>query len=157
MRMNLARLISGGSVTVVGTVAAQDAADYQPVVSTPEAALQSAAVWACCRVIANSIATLPRYVLEETDSGKTKAANHPLWKILTRQPNPAMTTEQWLVATMNHLLLQGNAFTFVDRINGTVQGLWPMTPTDLEITLLPDRTLQYVFKRTGEPFAIPAN
>jgi len=157
-RRTFGRLISGGSITVVreaGTASAHDVDDLLGGYGTPESALRSAAVWACCRVIANSISTLPLHIFEETDTGKVKAYKHPLYKYITSQPNPMMTTQQWIGPTMIHLLLQGEGFTFIDKLDGQVIGLWPMTPADVDVTIGPDRMAAYVFKRSSEPFTIP--
>jgi HK97 family phage portal protein len=108
-------------------------------------ALQSAAVWACCRLIANSIASLPSAVFEETDLGKVKAFDNPLYSTLTKSPNNMMTASQWMQPTMMSLLLWGNAFTWKDTIGGEVVGLWPLNPSRVQIVLLFDGTLGYVY------------
>ncbi len=108
-------------------------------------ALQSAAVWACCRLIANSIASLPSAVFEETAEGKVKAYNNPLYRVLTQSPNLMMTASQWMQPTMMSLLLWGNAFTWKDRIGGEVVGLWPLNPSRVQILLLMDGTLGYYY------------
>ena len=108
-------------------------------------ALQSAAVWACCRVIANSIASLPSNVFEETAQGKIKATGNPLYGTLTRSPNNTMTASQWMQPTMMSMLLWGNAFTWIDRIGGEVTGLWPLNPSRVQIMLMQDGTLGYYY------------
>jgi len=114
-------------------------------------ALTSAAVWSCCRIISNSIATLPAHVFEETPDGKQKAVDHPLYPVLTTTPNPAMTTKQFFDATMLHLLLWGNAFTHVVRnANGDVLSLWPLLPAEVRWEYRDDRTLDYYYPRGSE-------
>jgi HK97 family phage portal protein len=108
-------------------------------------ALQSAAVWACCRLIANSIASLPSAVLKETEAGKVKAFDNPLYSILTKSPNTMMSASQWMQPTMMSLLLWGNAFTWIDRIDGEIVGLWPLNPARVQIVLLFDGTLGYYY------------
>src|SRR5215471_2960304 len=84
--------------------------------TNPSLAFRSAAVWACCNLLSKAVATLPAQILEDTPSGKTPAPGHALYSILSRSPNPMMTLQQWLQPTMLHLLLWGNAFTYVDRL-----------------------------------------
>ncbi len=110
---------------------------------TVNQALQSAAVWACVRLIANSIASLPSSVFEETLQGKVKAYANPLYRILCQSPNAMMTASQWMQPTMMSLLLWGNAFTWKDRMEGEVVGLWPLNPSRVQIVLLFDGTLGY--------------
>ena len=45
-------------------------------------ALQVSVVYACVRILAESIAALPLHVYEYKDGGKERAINHPLYFIL---------------------------------------------------------------------------
>ena len=55
-----------------------------------KAAMQIPTVYACVRLLAESIAALPLHLYRMTDDNgnKEKARDHPLYKILYRQPNP---------------------------------------------------------------------
>ena len=57
-------------------------------------AMQIATVYACVRLLAESVASLPFHLYHMTDDegGKEKAKDHPLYKILYRQSNPEMTS-----------------------------------------------------------------
>lgn len=59
-----------------------------------KAAMQIPTVYACVRLLAESIAALPLHLYRMTDDNgnKEKARDHPLYKILYRQPNPEMTS-----------------------------------------------------------------
>ena len=46
---------------------------------------------------------------------KEKARDHPLYKILYRQPNPEMTSFVFWETLMTHLLLWGNAYAQIVR------------------------------------------
>ena len=121
--------------------------------TTPEAAyaLQSSAVWACCALISKSIAALPAHIYESTPTGKVAALDHPYYSMLTSQPNPSMTSSQYLQTTLMHLLLWGNAFTFLDRIGGEVIGMWPLLPGRVRIMYIGDNMVQYAyFDREGK-------
>lgn len=154
-------LIAGGSVRLYREGAKGDVREVDRIGTdqilpyNSQMALTSSAVWACVRLIANAICTLPVHIFRETEIGKVKASDHPLYRTLCRQPNPMMTTQQWLEPTMVHLLLWGNAFTFIDRIDDEIIGLWPIQPDDIEMTVGEDRRLTYIFKRTQKPFAFP--
>ena len=57
--------------------------------------MQIATVYACVRLLAESVAGLPLHLYEYTDEAeqnKQKAKEHPLYKILYRQPNDEMTS-----------------------------------------------------------------
>ena len=59
-----------------------------------KAAMQIPTVYACVRLLAESIAALPLHLYRVTDDNgnKEKARDHPLYKILYRQPNPETTS-----------------------------------------------------------------
>ena len=58
----------------------------------PFTAMQQSAVYACIKVLAESVAQLPLHLYERTEHGKEPAVQHPLYKVLHDQPNPEMTS-----------------------------------------------------------------
>ena len=48
----------------------------------PFTAMQQSAVYACIKVLAESVAQLPLHLYERTEHGKEPAAQHPLYKVL---------------------------------------------------------------------------
>ena len=85
----------------------------------PRNAVQVSAVYACVRVIAETIASLPLGVYESTDSGSSKATEHPLYRLLHDEPNPEMTSFVWRETMLTHLLLYGNAYCQIIRSGRT--------------------------------------
>ena len=83
-----------------------------------KAAMQIPTVYACVRLLAESIAALPLHLYRMTDDNgnKEKARDHPLYKILYRQPNPEMTSFVFWETLMTHLLLWGNAYAQIVRV-----------------------------------------
>lgn len=70
-------------------------------------AMQIVTVYACVRLLSNTIAGLPLHLYRYTGDGedKERATDHPLYKILYRQPNPEMSSFSFWEALMCHLLL----------------------------------------------------
>jgi HK97 family phage portal protein len=118
------------------------------------AALASAAVWACCRLISTSLASLPVDLFKLTPTGKQKATTHPLYMLLTQSPNPMMPMQQWIQPTLLGLLLFGNAYTWVDRINGEVVGIWPLNSARVSMVLNLDGTFSYYYSDMRGKFNI---
>jgi len=54
-------------------------------------ALQATAVYACVRILAETVASLPLPLYRRLDRGKEKALKHPLYSLLHDLPNPDMT------------------------------------------------------------------
>lgn len=113
-----------------------------------KSALQIATVYACVRLLAETVASLPLHLYRYTDKGdgKERATDHPLYKILYRQPNPEMTSFSFREALMTHLLLWGNAYAQIvrDGKNG-VLGLYPLLPENVEIDRAENGELYYIY------------
>ena len=59
---------------------------------TERTAMQTTAVYACVRIISETVASLPIHLYEYTDSGKERAFTHPLYRLLHDIPNPEMNS-----------------------------------------------------------------
>lgn len=70
--------------------------------------LQLSAVWACVRLIAETISTLPLQVYERTPAGRKTADNHPLYSIIHTQPNADSTATVFWEAMIVAMLMGGN-------------------------------------------------
>ena len=99
--------------------------------------MQIATVYACVRLLAESVAGLPLHLYQYTDEAeqnKKKAKNHPLYKILYRQPNDEMSSFTFRETMMTHLLLWGNAYAQIIRDGrNNVLGLYPLQPDQMEV------------------------
>ena len=91
-------------------------------------AMQISTVYACVRLLADSVAQLPLHLYKVTGpDGQEKAINHPLYKILFREPNPEMTSFSFWEAVMTHLLLWGNSYSQIVRDGkNAVLGIYPL-------------------------------
>ena len=74
---------------------------------TAQTAIQLSTVYACVRVISETVASLPLGVYEATDDGNQKAAEHPLYRLLHDEPNTKMTSFVFREVMLTHLLLYG--------------------------------------------------
>ena len=110
-------------------------------------ALQVSVVYACVRILAESIAALPLHVYEYKDGGKERAINHPLYFILHDAPNSEMTSFSFREVLMTHLLLHGNCYSLIVRDKaGRVRELCPLSPK--RMTLERDDNGLIVYKYT---------
>ena len=91
-------------------------------------AMQTSAVYACVRVISESVASLPLHVYKyNKNGGKEKAIDHPLYHLLHDEPNPEMTAYSFFEVALTHLLLWGNSYSQIIRNGkGEVLGLYPL-------------------------------
>ena len=98
-------------------------------------AMQMTAVYACVRILSESIAGLPVHLYKYREDGsKEKAIDHPLYRILHDEPNPEMTSFVFRETLMTHLLLWGNAYAQIIRNGkGQVLGLYPLMPNRMTV------------------------
>ena len=107
-------------------------------------AMQNSAVYACVKVIAESIAGLPLHVYEYKDGGKEKAVKHPLYFLLHDAPNDEMTSFTFRETMLTHLLLRGNAYAQIFRNNaGKVISLYPLLASKMAVERNDAGELQY--------------
>ena len=78
-------------------------------------AMTISAVYACVRVLAESVAALPLHVYADNGENKERALNHPLYPLLHNAPNVDMTSFVFREVLMSHLLLYGNAYAQIIR------------------------------------------
>ena len=114
-------------------------------------ALQTTAVYACVRILSETIASLPLHVYRYTEGGKTKDTEHVLYTLLHDEPNPDMTSFVFRETLMSHLLIWGNAYAQIlrDR-SGQVIGLYPLLPDQMSVHRSEKGKLYYVYNRYEE-------
>ena len=130
-----------GSIFVFGRAQSGENVDEK-------SALQIATVYACVRLLAETIASLPLHLYRYTEdgAGKEKAMDHPLYRILYRQPNPEMTSFTYRETILTHLLLWGNSYSQIIRDGkNNVLGLYPLLPENVEVDRAESGELIYVY------------
>ena len=96
--------------------------------------MATSAVYACVRVLSETIASLPLHVYRRTGQGKEKAMDHNLYYLLHDEPNREMTSFVFRETLMGHLLLWGNAYAQIIKDGrGKVIGLYPLLPDRMEV------------------------
>jgi HK97 family phage portal protein len=127
---------------------------------TARTAIHVSAVYACVRVIAETIASLPLQVFEETSTGSLKAYKHPLYRLLHDEPNQEMTSFVLRETLLSHLLLWGNAYCQIVRNGrGQIMSLYPLLPERMTVDRDEKGNLTYAYT-TGDGKVIkvhPAN
>jgi len=119
-------------------------------------ALQTSAVYACIRVLAEGIAALPLHTYRHTSQGKEKALDHHLYHLLHSEPNPEMTSFVFRETLMGHLLLWGNAYAQIIRDGrNRVTALYPLLPDRMEVAREGGQ-LVYHYNKEGEVYRLPA-
>src|ERR1039458_4060097 len=111
---------------------------------SPGSATRLAAVFACTRVCAETLASLPVGIYRERKSGGRDAAtDHPAQELFLT-PNPWQTGMEFFEMMQAHLELRGNAYALKVTGNGrAIDQLIPLHPDRVRVYLLPDNRLRY--------------
>ena len=132
---------------------------------TAESAMQISAVFACVRVIAETIASLPCIIYRREGAAKDAAPDHPLYPLLHDiGPTPWLSAPEFWENAIGHNVLRGNAYNFIAR-NGAdkIAGIVPLNPKNVEVKVRMDsyETASIVYKYTtpdsGKSVEIPAD
>ncbi len=116
-------------------------------------AMQTTAVYACVRILAEAVACLPLHLYRHRgDGGKERAVGHSLHYLLHTEPNPEMTSFAFRETLMSHLLLWGNAYAQIVRDGaGRVLALYPLLPSKMIVDRTPAGQLFYEYRPDTGP------
>ena len=114
-------------------------------------AMQTTAVYACVRILSETLAALPLQLYRYTPGGKERVYDHPLYHLLHDEPNPEMTSFIFRETLMSHLLIWGNAYAQIirDRL-GRVQGLYPLRPDKMTVCRDDRGKIFYLYTKTSD-------
>lgn len=115
-----------------------------------DAALQLSAVWACVRLISETIATLPiGFYLRKPDGSRKMATAHGLYSILHSQPNANMAAITFWEAVVASMLLWGNTYVEIKRMGERVVALNFLMPDRMKVTKGDRGLLKYEYTDYG--------
>jgi len=123
-----------------------------------QSAIQVSAVYACVRVIAETVASLPLHVFKVTDNGSEKAAEHTLYRLLHDEPNREMTSFILRETMLTHLLLWGNSYSQIIRTGrNQIDSLYPLLPDHMEVDRDSNGKLTYTYTTSeGKTYRLAA-
>ena len=120
-----------------------------------ETALNHSVVWACNRIISESIGYIPAILIRASGNEKKPAEDHPMYAAMKMAPNDEITAQGFTEMLTSHCLLQGNAYAQIVRRSGT--GTAISLNHLLPQSVFPDRErdgakrLVYVLKNGTDP------
>lgn len=114
---------------------------------TAGSALRLSTVWACVRLLAETIATLPIGFFERNADGTRKPANdHALYRLLHSQPNAEMTAVQFWEVVVASMLLWGNAYVEKIMSGRRIVSLDFLLPDRISIRRLDNGEREYRYR-----------
>lgn len=107
-------------------------------------------VYTCCRILCDSIASLPCLVYKQTSTGKQLDTDNSLLHLLSVEANPETSAYSFFEALILHLHLRGNAYAQIERdFAGNPVAFWNLDPRKTEPVRLDNGSLAYK-TRDGE-------
>lgn len=103
---------------------------------TVEKSLRLVPVFSAVNLLASAVGTLPLRVYKSLpDGGKELAPQHRASRLLTVQPNPLTSADEFFESITAGVLLWGNAFILkeFDETNQNLKYLWPISPSRVRV------------------------
>jgi HK97 family phage portal protein len=123
-----------------------------------DTALKLSVVFACVRVLAETMATLP-FVLyrEKKGGGKDVITDHWLYELLAKRSNRWQNSFEWREMEQGHIALRGTGYNrIVANSRGEIQELQPLHPDRVKVEVLPNGTYRYRVKHpNGQDEILP--
>lgn len=110
---------------------------------TFDSAMQLSAVWACVKLLSETVSSLPLNIYRKTDDGRKIDDRHPLSILLAGKVNKWQNKIEFFETVMLNLITQGNAYCVIERHAGRIVGLVPIMSNQVEPMLLADGSLVY--------------
>lgn len=102
-------------------------ADTGPAVTT-DTAQNYSGVWACAKIISESMACMPAHVVERGATWR-REVDHPVARLLNRRPNDEVDAAAYRESLIRDLLFHGNHYAEIERTRGgEVIALWRLDP-----------------------------
>lgn len=144
---NLPQRIRAAARLITGKVEAVERVKMEPIVRptgtttvarktvTVDSAMQLSTVWACIRLISETVATLPLVLYETSDEGERTVASHePLHAMLLRAPNFDNTAVEFWEGVAMSLCLFGNAYARKEMMGGRLVSLTPLAADKMTVS-----------------------
>ena len=94
---------------------------------TDEEALRTSAVYACVRILSESVSILPAHVVRKDGARREPVDDHPVSRLIGEEPNPEMDAGEFWRFLLVYALFGGNAYAWVERNEaGIPVALWPL-------------------------------
>jgi HK97 family phage portal protein len=102
---------------------------------SPNSAMRYVTVWACIRLLAESIAQMPVHLYRKLpDGSKQRITDIALADILSHTPNSWQTAFEYFEFAEAALCLRGNHYAFINRIgSGIIAELIPLLPQSVSV------------------------
>jgi HK97 family phage portal protein len=117
---------------------------------TYDSAMQLSAVWACVKLLSETVASLPIYVYRKTPEGRELDESHALAILFNGKVNRYQTRNEFFETVLLNLVVHGNAYCVIERSGGRVVSMLPIMSAQVEPSLLDDGTMVYAYTNDAQ-------
>lgn len=97
-------------------------------------AMQVTTVFACIRLLAETMGSMPSAIFRQQKSGNAEKVDHPLAEVLIQQPNADMNGLEYREASTTNLAARGNCYSIIERRgDGNVLSLYPIPTSNVRV------------------------
>jgi len=122
---------------------------------TFDSAMQITTVWACVKLLAETVSSLPLTIYKVTENGRKVDENHPLSLLFNRKPNRYQTRVEFFESVILNLVTSGNGFCLIDRLGDRITSLMPLMSAQMEVELLRNGSIVYKYTSGQETIIYP--
>jgi len=116
---------------------------------TEDSAMQTSAVWACVKLLSETVASLPVAVYKKTATGRERDDEFWFARLMARKPNRYQTRVEFFETLMLNLTLHGNAYCKIIRVGKEIRSLLPIMSSQVTPALLDDGSVVYEYLSDG--------
>lgn len=114
-----------------------------------ESAMQLSAVWACVKLLSETVASLPLTFYRVTAEGRRVAETHPLTLLFSSKVNRYQTKVEFFETVLLNLIVHGNAYVQIGRDGDRITSLLPLLTAQMETRLLDDGSVVHQYTHDG--------
>jgi HK97 family phage portal protein len=117
---------------------------------TYDSAMQLSAVWACVKLLSETVASLPIYVYRKTPEGRELDESHALAILFNGKVNRYQTRNEFFETVLLNLVVHGNAYCVIERSGSRIVSMLPIMSAQVEPSLLDDGTMVYAYTNDAQ-------
>lgn len=115
---------------------------------TPQTAMQMTTVFACNRVIAETLSSISLDVFRNISNGKEKAIDFSLYNLLKHQPHSSLTSVTWREMMVRDLNTRGNHYSQIIRNGiGEITSIYPLYVDKMEVIRIANGEKRFVYDK----------
>ena len=102
---------------------------------TFDSAMQISAVWACVKLLAETVSSMPIGIYKKTGEGRKIYDTHQLYTLFNGKVNRYQNRIEFFETVILNLVISGNAYCKIDRVGDRIVSLIPLMSSQVEVMI----------------------